>query len=244
MNLASFYLCLFMNINTPAKMLWNAISWEKKTTINIWSHCTRITLRNYSLFLFFFLSSLFLGNLRQEAQAFIHSRLLRVSTITWKSRKISNVSCFLNYSWQRCRCIFILFFCIQIFFWFNFRYVAKPFYLKILFENPVILPNWSCKRCSGIDEIKNRPVVFASTFLGKNLLTRQTRCTFNRSRANLNGPIRNTFLVFRWNQSETILLQGSPELWSVSPTCAEEPWVEIGPVKNAIVALPVKTLLR
>ena len=26
MNLASFYLCLFMNINTSAKLLWNAIS--------------------------------------------------------------------------------------------------------------------------------------------------------------------------------------------------------------------------
>ena len=35
MNLASFYLCLFMNINTSAKLLWNAISWEKKTTIII-----------------------------------------------------------------------------------------------------------------------------------------------------------------------------------------------------------------
>ena len=47
---------------------------------------------------------------------------------------------------------------------------------------------------------------------GKNPLTRQTRCTFNRSRANFNGPIRNTFIVFCWNQSKTILLQGSPEL--------------------------------
>ena len=47
---------------------------------------------------------------------------------------------------------------------------------------------------------------------GKNLLTRQTRCTFNRSRANFNGPIRNTFIVYCWNQSEAILLQGSPEL--------------------------------
>ena len=26
MNLASIYLCLFMNINTSAKLLWNAIS--------------------------------------------------------------------------------------------------------------------------------------------------------------------------------------------------------------------------
>ena len=30
---------------------------------------------------------------------------------------------------------------------------------------------------------------------GKNPLTRQTRCTFNRSRVNFNGPIRNTFIV-------------------------------------------------
>ena len=30
------------------------ISWEKKTTINIQSHCTRITLVNNLLFLFFF----------------------------------------------------------------------------------------------------------------------------------------------------------------------------------------------
>ena len=28
-------------------------------------------------------------------------------------------------------CIFMLFFHVQIFFWFNFRYVAKPFYIKI-----------------------------------------------------------------------------------------------------------------
>ena len=42
-----------------------------------------------------------------------------------------NVSCFLNYSWQRCRCILILFFHIQIFSWFNFPFVAKLFYMKI-----------------------------------------------------------------------------------------------------------------
>ena len=41
------------------------------------------------------------------------------------------MSCFVNYSCQRCRCIFILFFHSQIFFWFNFRYVAKLFYLTI-----------------------------------------------------------------------------------------------------------------
>ena len=54
--------------------------------------------------------------------------------------------------------------------------------------------------------------VFTSTFLAKNPLTRQTRRTSNRFRASLNGAIRNTFVVFCWNQSETILLQGSPEL--------------------------------
>ena len=35
----------------------------------------------------FFLASLFLGNLRQGAQVFIHTRLVRVNTITWKSKK-------------------------------------------------------------------------------------------------------------------------------------------------------------
>ena len=54
--------------------------------------------------------------------------------------------------------------------------------------------------------------MFTLTFLGKNPLTRQTRRTCNRSRANLNGPIRNTFIVFCWNQSQTILFQGSSEL--------------------------------
>ena len=61
---------------------------------------TRITLGNDLLF---FSCSLFLGNSRQEARFFIHTRLLRVNTICGSQRKISNVSCFLNYSWQRCR---------------------------------------------------------------------------------------------------------------------------------------------
>ena len=34
------------------------------------------------------------------------------------------------------------------------------------------------------------------TLLGNNPLTRQTHRTFNCSRANLNGPVRNTFIVF------------------------------------------------
>ena len=108
--------------------------------------------------------------------------------------------------WQRFRCIFILFFHIQIFFWFNFRYEAK----LIGKSSSSVL----------IAEIKNRPVVFTSTFQGKNPRTHQTRRrTFNYSRANLNGPIRNTLIFFCRNPS----LQGSPE----HLICAEELWVEI-----------------
>ena len=42
-------------------------------------------------FCFLFLASLFLGNLRHEAQVFIHTRLLRVNTIMWKSAKSVSV---------------------------------------------------------------------------------------------------------------------------------------------------------
>ena len=61
----------------------------------------------------------------------------------------------------------------------------------------------------------------------ENPLTCQTHRTFNRSRANLNGPIRNIFIVFCWNQSETILLHGFPRALDLSSTCAKELWVEI-----------------
>ena len=64
-----------------------ALKCDMETTINIQSHCTRITSGNDLLFLFLFFASLFLGNLRHEAQVFIHTRLLRVDTITWKSKK-------------------------------------------------------------------------------------------------------------------------------------------------------------
>ena len=59
--------------------------------------------------------------------------------------------------------------------------------------------------------VAHRPGAFTSTPLGEKPLTRQTRHTFKCSRANLNGPIRYTFIVFCSNQSETILLQGSQE---------------------------------
>ena len=173
MNLASFYLCLFSEASLKCVIVGKEDNYKYLVALYTYHFRERFTF-------FFFLASLLLGNLRQEAQVFIHTRLLRVNTICGSQRKISNVSCFLNYSWQRCRCIFILFFHIQIFFWFNFRYVA----------------NQLCKCCFGIAEIKNRPVLFTSTILRENPLTPQTRHTFNRSRANLNGPIRNTFIVF------------------------------------------------
>ena len=125
MNLASFYLCLFMNILkhfSEAALKCDIVGKEGncKYLVALYTYHFR---ERFPFFVFFFLASLFLGNLRQEAQVVIHTRLLRVNTICRSQRKISNVSCFLNYSWQRCRCIFILFFHIQIFFWFNFRYM-------------------------------------------------------------------------------------------------------------------------
>ena len=90
--------------------------------------------------------------------------------------------------------------------------------------------------CFGIAEIKNRCVYL--TFLReKPVHTLDTPHAFNHSRENLNGPIRNTFMVFCWNQSETILLQNSP--WSLSFTCAEELWVEIGSI-GSIETMPAK----
>ena len=74
----------------------------------------------------------------------------------------------------------------------------------------------------GIAEIKNRPVVFPSTFLGRNPLTRQTRRKFNRSRANLNGPIRNTFIVFLLKPIRDNLAPGFPRALNLSPLNAQK----------------------
>ena len=120
MNLASFYLCLFSEASLKCVIVGKEDNYKYLVALYTYHFRERFTFS-----VFFFFASLFLGNLRQEAQVFIHTRLLRVNTICGSQRKISNVSCFLNYSWQRCRCIFILFFHIQIFFWFNFRYVAN-----------------------------------------------------------------------------------------------------------------------
>ena len=80
-------------LNISVDYFTRRISWENRTTMNIQSHCTRITLGNDLVFLFCFVFVFFLpvvffvGNLRQEAKVFIHTRPLRVNTITWKSKK-------------------------------------------------------------------------------------------------------------------------------------------------------------
>ena len=47
---------------------------------------------------------------------------------------------------------------------------------------------------------------------------------FTHFLTNVNGPIRNTFIVLYWNQSEKVLLQGSSKLFPSRPSCAEELW--------------------
>ena len=81
MNLASFYLCLFMNINFSEAVLTCDIVGKEdnyKYLVALYTHHFR---ERFTLSLFF-LASLFLGNLRQVAQVFIHTWLLRANTIT------------------------------------------------------------------------------------------------------------------------------------------------------------------
>ena len=57
MNLASFYLCLFMNIYNTSEKLLTALKCDivgKEDNSKYQSHCTRITLGNDLLFFFFF----------------------------------------------------------------------------------------------------------------------------------------------------------------------------------------------
>ena len=68
--------------------------------------------------------------------------------------------------------------------------------------------------------------MFTLTFLGKNPLTRQTRRTFNRPRANSNGPIRNTIFFAETNQRQSCSMVPQSS-WSLSSTCTGELWVEI-----------------
>ena len=121
MNLAFFYLRF-----SEAALKCDIVGKEDnyKYLVALYTHHFRER-STFSVF-FFFLAILFLGNLRQDAQVFIPTRPLRVNMITWNSKK--NQLCVVV---LKCRCIFILYFHIQIFFRFNFPYVAKLFYLKI-----------------------------------------------------------------------------------------------------------------
>ena len=99
--------------------------------------CRANTVKRFSVY--FSLASLFLGNLRREAKVFIHTRLLRVNTITWKSKK-NQLCVMLLKLWLAKMSVYFYFIShIQIFFLLNFRYVPKVFCVKM--GNPVILPS-------------------------------------------------------------------------------------------------------
>ena len=77
----------------------------------------------------------------------------------------------------------------------SFRYVANVFHMKsgessYSAQLVVQILFWNRLNQESVGRVNT------STFPGKNPLTRQTRRTFTLSRANLNGPIRNTFIVF------------------------------------------------
>ena len=75
-----------------------------------------------SIFVFHFL------NWKNKKENLTQILIFQLMTLTY-----THLSCFLNYIWQRCRCIYlyIYFFHIQIFFLVNFHYVTNVFYLKI-----------------------------------------------------------------------------------------------------------------
>ena len=90
MNLASFYLSLFMNHSIKrfgqATLKCDMLGKEDnyKYLVALYTHHFR---ERFIFSAYFSLASLFLGNLRHEAKVFIHTRLLHVNTITWKSKK-------------------------------------------------------------------------------------------------------------------------------------------------------------
>ena len=90
MNLASFYLSLFMNHSIKrfgqATLKCDMLGKEDnhKYLVALYTHHFR---ERFTFSVYFSLASLFLGNLRHEGKVFIHTRLLHVNTITWKSKK-------------------------------------------------------------------------------------------------------------------------------------------------------------
>ena len=66
--------------------------------------------------------------LKKKKENLTQILIFQLMTLTY-----THLSCFLNYIWQRYRCIYLysIFFHIQIFFLVNFHYVTNVFYLKI-----------------------------------------------------------------------------------------------------------------
>ena len=106
---------------------------------------------------------------------------------------------------------FYFIFHIEIFFLDNFLYIANAFYF-IIGESSysIFLISRRTKCCFVIAEIENRPGVFTSTLPEENPLSDQTRCTFTHSRANLNGSIINTCIVFLLKPIRDNLVPGFP----------------------------------
>ena len=140
--------------------------------------------------------------------------------ITWSQRKISNVPCFLNYSWQRRRCIFISYlFLVQ------FRYVANLFYLKI--GKSSYSAQWLQRLFWNRWNQESAGRVYFNISWEKPAHAPDTSHVQPLS-CKLEWTNQKHTIVFCWNQSETILLQAVPQSsWSLSTTCTEELWVKI-----------------
>ena len=107
MNLASFYLCLCMHINSLITLLWHVISWETKTTINMQVYASRIVHAQrhicfwhsspiYILLnsIYLLLASLFLENLPGEANVLIPTRNVPLFFILFSTFKFFRWSIF------------------------------------------------------------------------------------------------------------------------------------------------------
>ena len=86
----------------------------------------------FAFSVYFSLTSLVLVNLRHEAIVFIHTRLLRLNTITWKSKKNQLCVMLLNFIAGKDVGVFLFYFSHSNVFLVNFRYEAKG----------VLLENW------------------------------------------------------------------------------------------------------
>ena len=113
---------------------------EKKRKSNIGFHISEKKKKNWT-YIFIFHVRLFRKNINVEANCqFLFSifyiekkeNLTQILIFQLMTLTYTHLSCFLNYIWQRCRCIYLYFiFHIQMFFLVNFQYVANILYLKI-----------------------------------------------------------------------------------------------------------------